>query len=252
MTKILLIVSIMCFEIGAFGMPYDEANGSEHYRKNFYLIKKNVRRHQRWHLPKQRTVNNNWINSVETLESLGALNTNSPTEPMFPRLSKEENEQPYQKNLQTYPEWDEYINWDPEEPSTSCPKEISQPVSERNPADKSVQEIISKDIPPTVNDFFCGLSNNQTALPQRRRRSSIQSRVNFCQSRNQSGEEKSRFRLKKVQKQVVSFTRKSYMEITCVSSTTSSRDFEYGLDHGILSVFRVHNENVYTFISKIP
>ncbi len=157
MTKALLITSIFCLKIGTFGMPYDEASGSERYQKNFYLVKKNVHRHQRKHLLKQRTVSNNWTNPIEALESLGVLDTNSPTKPMFPRLSKEENEQPYQKNLQTYPEWNEYINWDPEEPSTFRPKEISQPIAERNPADKSVQEIIPKDIPPTFNNFFCGL-----------------------------------------------------------------------------------------------
>ena len=118
MTKALLITSIFCLKIGTFGMPYDEASGSERYQKNFYLVKKNVHRHQRKHLLKQRTVSNNWTNPIEALESLGVLDTNSPTKPMFPRLSKEENEQPYQKNLQTYPEWNEYINWDPEEPST--------------------------------------------------------------------------------------------------------------------------------------
>lgn len=253
MTKVLLITSFFCLKIGAFGMPYDEVSGSEHCRKNFYLIKKNVHRHQRNHLPKQRAENNNWTNPIEALESLGALNTNSPTGPMFSRLPKEEKEQPCQRILPAYPEWDEYINWDPEEPSISCPKEISQPIAERNPADKSVQEIILKDIPSTINNFSrYGFSDNQTVLPRRRSQSGIQSRVNFRRYKNQSSEEKIRSRLKKVQKQVVSFTRKSYMGITCVSSATSSRDFEYGLDHGILSVFRVHNENIYTFMSKIP
>lgn len=244
MTKILLIVSIICLEIGAFGMSDNEANASEHRWKIFYLIKKDVRKYQKRHLSNQRTVNNNWTNPVEALKSLGVLKKSSPVIPMFSQLARKVEKQSYRRILPAYPEWDEYINWDPKEPSASSSKATEKLESGRSSVDKIEESVVLKSNLSTENKFLSTEIISRSQLHQ----AYVQSCVSFYESfvNDQSAEARCRARLRMVCEQSALFTRRNYMGITGVSNTTASRDFDYGLSRGILREFGViHGRKIY-------
>ena len=253
MTKILLITCIVGLEISAFGMSWNEANRSGHHQRNTYIIKKDIRRHNKKPIQKQRALNN-WTNPVEALISLGMLKTNSPKKPMFSQLSKERNEQHYRRILPAHPEWDKYINWDPEEPTTSGSEATAQVVSKTDSADQPAEKIVQKYNLSAANKFLHKFHNTEVIPLSQLHRACVQSCVNFYKplADGQSAEERSLARLKKVHEQLTPFTRKTYMEITKASSTTASRDFEYGLERGILKEFGViHGRKIYKFVREI-
>jgi len=276
------------------------------------------------------------------------LETDSLPDPMVSQLPEMINDQPQLQIPQEEPEWYKYINWDPEEPSLACLKEILHPISEKNSVDKVIdgeapkcnlsaknslsdeslvvplQQSNQASAQSHTNSYLsvgkvvadeapkCNLSaknspsyealNTQVVPLQQSNQASAQSHTNSYLSvdkvidgeapkcnlsaknslsdetsntkaillpqSNQAGaqshtsshrpakksqlaEERSLSRLKRARRHGIFFTRKTYQEITHVSSSTAGRDFSYGLEHGILVESRIIYEKIYTFVKKI-
>lgn len=254
MTKTLLIASVICLEVGAFGMSYDKVNDFEHNRESFCPIKEDILQHKKNPLQNQKEINTNWTNPVEALISMGLLETSSPKKNTVSQLLERRKDQPYRKILPLYPQWKKYINGDLKESVEPSSKITSQIVSKGNSVDKPVQKIMPKYKFSVANEIFNKfLITEIIPLPQLHR-ACIQSYVGFYKPfvSGQSAEERSIARLKKVHNQLTLFTRKNYMEITKTSSTTASRDFKYGLDRKILKESGViHGKKIYEFIIKL-
>ena len=293
MKKSLLILGAVCLKINALGMSNNMASGSECHRERGNYVKGELG---------QRAVYNNWANPIEALRSSGMLETDSLPDPMVSQLPEMINDQPQLQIPQEEPEWYKYINWDPEEPSLACLKEILHPISEKNSVDKVVADEAPKCNLSAKNSPSYEALNTQVVPLQQSNQASAQSHTNSYLSvdkvidgeapkcnlsaknslsdetsntkaillpqSNQAGaqshtsshrpakksqlaEERSLSRLKRARRHGIFFTRKTYQEITHVSSSTAGRDFSYGLEHGILVESRIIYEKIYTFVKKI-
>ena len=239
-------------------------NKSRHYPKNYLYLHRHfgeIRQDLMSLLMNQQIAVNSWNNPVNALQSLGLIEFGHPTPPLFAELPPKTTQPDQQKVLSETSEWDKYINWDPEEPSTSSSKEIPQISTESNDTRESVDfrienqtniyQTISQNSPENPQSVYQTIPNNSSENQLNSYQTIPADPYKFIKKSPQS-ELKCQYRLNKIYKLTSSFTRKAYLQIFHVSNSRASDDFEYALKSGVLTKSRVNREIVYSFIKRDP
>ena len=248
MQEILLIASIVCFQINALGMTSNPGSQCLDWNfkniaqtKQYTEIKGNNRTEV---VSNQNTISKSWNNLVEALKIMGLLGDSTPPEPKFTqRPKKEENKLILPKN----PEWDKYINWDPEETVSSCPKTTSLPSVMPDKSSNSSQKIrwhnnfkkkraYYKCAASPYSYFYSYPFPPLEKVCFHKRFSKTPYKVKCIE------------RLNRMNKSKKTFTKYLYIHECSISNGTANQDLTFGITHGIIQK-NSQNAEEYTFVN---
>lgn len=222
---------------------------SKDYLQNYLYIQKHfggIRQNPISRLTPQQIATNSWNNPVEALQSIRLIESNHSAPHVFAKPLPKTTQPNQQEVLPETSEWEKYINWDPEEPSTSSTKEGLQNFTENSYISESVdfQTKNHANIYQTIPSYS---SENQVNVDQTTSQNPYKS-----MSKSQQSELECQHRLNKIYVLTNSFTKKDYLRIFPISNSKANRDFEYAFKAGVLTKSHDRREIVYSFVKRDP